>query len=831
MKTKRFLVILLVAMLALCLFSCKREGDEPENNYPDGAIALTAENLSTYFDIRVKTKCEYDYDYEQTDVSSFVALVPKGEYKEIVGEISFDLNARVRQYGLANGNWLVSNRTHTLRLKSSGVTNTEIKTSINGGGSGVLVEYAPIEENNNITLKSVYGYVINGEKKPQQHELITDSQRADSSAILAELKERVEAFEADYTSADSFNYLARTSYELGSVYGASMSEARTATHIGITVDKPNDRFKVRDVIYYTKNGIPLQQSLDPNGYVTVSRAGMTLDFAMEGYAPVWEIFDTGAVYIKENDNIYVAITTLKAMTGGTFKQRLLSQLEDYGITTRYDKMTVKYEYCFDESSLLFSATVDYTDLSYHVDYVDIYAQTVQKIADVSNTEIELYSPERYVYLPAKTLEDAIALGTAEITLKKGQQSFTLTTFSYEYEGWTDTPTKRYFPIVIEESGVYSFSSQGNPVHLYTADGGYVPVDVGTYINAGTYYLCELGVLYGREDRRINVTAIYLRDFGDVNNPTAIENGEYSGCFEAVGDRLAFSFTPDETGLYSLLKCDNVTLYLYLAADTSTVINEIWATDHSAILTAGEAYVILLEYRGHEPAEFTAKVEYVGTPTIADGFTLTEEWQEVFLWWDGVRRLPVTIAEPGEYYVEFEWIAGQEDLSGAFYTYDGQYCSHYKYVSINGEETRVMMLDAGEYYVDADVYANMYFKGRVRLVTYAKRVIEEGSLEIPTDSYVTVTTTDLKTTYSSASFTFEVLSDSVLYCTTDSDFFTIRDENGNRISLYANTVFDEEHGIWVEYSGKLTAGTYTIVFTIDEYATPGVKTAEVRLKAE
>ena len=69
---------------------------------------------------------------------------------------------------------------------------------------------------------------------------------------------------------------------------------------------------------------------------------------------------------------------------------------------------------------------------------------------------------------------------------------------------------------------------------------------------------------------------------------------------------------------------------------------------------------------------------------------------------------------------------------------------------------------------------------------------------------------------------------MLYWTEDSDFFTIYDENGNRISTYANTVFDGEHNIWVEYSGKLTAGKYTIVFTIDEYAKPGVKTAELRL---
>ncbi len=832
MKTKRILILLLAALTALCLFSCKRDGDDPkDNNYPDGAIAITEDNLATYFDIKVTTKCQYDYDYEVTRVSSYVALVPKGEYRKIVGEITFELNSRVRQYGLANGNWRVSSDTHKLRLSDSGMTNTEIKTSVQGGGNTVTVEFVPIKENDNITLKTAVGYIMLGEKKPQEHELITNNQRLESPEILAELKERVESFKELYDSAESFNYNSRTEYELGSLYGAALSKSGATTHNGVNVDYKNDRFKIGNTVHYKLNGISVQQSLDPSGCVNLSKSGMSLDLVLGEYPPVWEIFDTGAVYMKESDNTYVAITTLYNMSDGVFKQRLISALSEYGITTRHNRMTVKYVYAFDEGSFYFGAAVDYTDLQYDVDYVNIHAEALQKISDVNNTAVELYDPQRYLFLPAKSLEDAMELGAAQITLERGQESFTVTTFSDSYEGYYDTVVKRYFPLVIEESGVYSFTPEAKTIVIYNSDGRAIYTDGAQYFSRGTYYLCVNSVLYGRNDRRFAVSATYLEDYGDVNNPTPVENGEYTVRLETVDDRVAFSFTPSESGIYSLLKYDNVTLYLYSAADTATVINEIWATDHYAMLTANETYILLLEYRGDGSAEFVANIEYVGAPTIPEDFTLTEEWQDVFLWWDGVTNLPVTITEPGEYYVQLEWIAGQQNVGGSFYTSDGKYYNLYKYVYIDGAETKITQLDAGEYYLDVDVYANMYFKGRVRLVTYAKRVVEESDIEIPTDSYVTITTSDLATTFSTSTFSFEVTEDSVLYWTTDSDFFAIYDENGKRISTYANTVFDAEHQIWVEYSGKLTAGTYTIVFTIDEYAKPGVKTADVRLEPD
>lgn len=827
MKIKRILALLILMLVALALFSCKKENDQADK-YPEGAIPLTAENLSTYFDIKVTTDCLYDYDYDQTRVFSYVALVPKGAYKATVGEVSFELNARVRQYGLGTYNWRVSSNTHTLRLKEGDVTNTEIRATVNGGGGGVSSEYVPIKENNNITLKTVSGYVMLGERAPYGYELITNAQREESPTILAELTARVDEFKESYDSAESFNYLSQTRYNLGSIYGVGKSESNTTTHNGVTVDYKNDRFKIGDDVYYSYYGQWLQQSLGVYGFVSLSPSGMTLDDMLSEYPPVWEIFDASAVYTKEGENCYVGITNLNDMADGVFKERLLSQLSDYGITTRHNRMTVKYEYLFDEGSFLFSATVDYTDLQYHVDYVKINASTTQKISDVNNTEVKLYSPEKYVFLPADTLKEAMSLGAAAITLKRGQESFTVTTFSLDYEGWTNPPNECYFPLIIEESGVYTFTPETNTCALFDSDGVIVYPQTG-YLSAGRYYIRINGVLYGKNERRIDVEATYLEDFGDVSNPTPIENGEYDVRFEAIGDRVAFSFTPDKTGLYSLLKYDYVTLYLYTAEDTTTPVQEIWAINHSAILTEGVEYILLFESRDYEPAEFTATVEYIGMPAIPDGLTLTEQWQEVFLWWDGIDKIPVTITEPGEYYVEFKYTAGQEDIGGSFYTLDGKYYNKFKYVYIDGVETKITMLDAGEYYLDVGVYSNMYFKGSIRLVTYAKRVVEQREVEIPTDTYLTLTTSDLPTVYSTSSFTFEVTQECILYWTPDSAFFAILDENGNRISTYGNTVFDEEHQIWVEYSGTLKPGKYTIIFEIDEYAKPGVKTAQIRIK--
>ncbi|MBQ2794107.1 MAG: hypothetical protein IJF05_05370 [Clostridia bacterium] len=829
MKRKGFLILLILALAVLCLFSCKRGNDLPsENEYPEGAIALTTDNLFAYFDAEVTTRCQYDYGYGQTDVSSYVALVPRGEYAEIVGEISFELNAVVRQYGLSNLKLRVSNSTHRLRLESDGVTNTEINATVSGGGSSVTQELVPVEDSNSITLKSVTGYVILGEKKPYPHELITDSQRAESAEILSELRYRVEELKTEYDSAESFNYLSQTKYNLTSVFGEDLSVNRTATHKGVTVDLVNRRFKIGSDVYYVYNGTPVCQSLGTNGFVTLSKTGMTLDGVMSEYPPVWEIFDTGAVYFKEGENLYVAVTTLYDMSDGVFKQRLLAELADKGITTKYNRMTVRYEYGFDAGSLMLLVTVDYTDLQYDVDYVNIHAETIQKITDINNTEVRLYNPDSYIFLPADSLEEAMELGGAEITLEKGREYFTATTYSYEYEGWTNPPTERYFPLVIEESGVYTLTPERDTLAIYDAEGRQIYPESRVYLTAGRYYLCLHGVLYGREDRRIDVDVIYLEDYGEVSNAAPIENGEYSVRFEATSDRVAFSFTPDGDGLYSLLKREDVTLYLYSAGEDVTLVDEIWAEEHTAMLTAGVEYILLLEYRGTQALEFTAEVEYIGAPTSLDGFVLSEEWQEVFLYADGFDKLPVSVTVAGEYYVELEWIAGQEEIGGSFYTADGSYYDLFKYVYINGVETKITQLDCGEYYFDVDVYSNGFFKGRVRLVTHATRITEQSEAVIGTESYTTLTTSDLSVTYSTSTFTFEVTEDSVLYWTEDSDFFTIYDENGNRISTYANTVFDGEHNIWVEYSGKLTAGKYTIVFTIDEYAKPGVKTAELRL---
>ena len=369
MKRKGFLILLILALAVLCLFSCKRGNDLPsENEYPEGAIALTTDNLFAYFDAEVTTRCQYDYGYGQTDVSSYVALVPRGEYAEIVGEISFELNAVVRQYGLSNLKLRVSNSTHRLRLESDGVTNTEINATVSGGGSSVTQELVPVEDSNSITLKSVTGYVILGEKKPYPHELITDSQRAESAEILSELRYRVEELKTEYDSAESFNYLSQTKYNLTSVFGEDLSVNRTATHKGVTVDLVNRRFKIGSDVYYVYNGTPVCQSLGTNGFVTLSKTGMTLDGVMSEYPPVWEIFDTGAVYFKEGENLYVAVTTLYDMSDGVFKQRLLAELADKGITTKYNRMTVRYEYGFDAGSLMLLVTVDYTDLQYTEKY-------------------------------------------------------------------------------------------------------------------------------------------------------------------------------------------------------------------------------------------------------------------------------------------------------------------------------------------------------------------------------------------------------------------------------------------------------------------------------
>ena len=830
MKNKHFLLILIVVVALFSLFSCKNGevGNNDHNNYPDGAIAITMENLSTYFDVKVKTTTEYDYDLESTRVVSYVSLVPKSEYKKIVGEITYDLNARVRQYGTSVGNWRVSSNTQTLRLRESGITSAEIKLTVNGGGTSYNTAYSAIADCENITLRSVYGYVIPGEKQSSAHENITNEQRTESPQILAELKNRVNEFQNRFTNAQSYNYISRTEYALSSALGTGLDVGDINTHNAVSVDHVNDRFQYRGDVYYTQNGKTLCQSLDPYGFVSVSEGGMSLDTVFGEYAPVWSVFDPNAVYLRENENTYYAVTTLYKMSDGVFKTRLLSNLRNYGITTRHDKMSVVYEYSFDGDSFMFSATVDYTDYQYHVDYVGVYAQTMQKITDLDNLEIDLYDPAKYQFLPANSLEKVMSIGSAAITLKKGQTSFNVVTYSTANQGYTDTSERHYFPLIIEESGVYSFTPESKTITIYNSDGRAIYTDGRAYFTAGTYYLRVNSILYGKNERRINVEANYLRDYGDLSDPTPIALGDYAFVLEDSGDRVVYSFTPDVDGIYDFGSFDYVTLRLYFANDPEKCIEEIWNIDHTVMLSADVEYLVVLEYRAEGEINLNATLSYVGVPNLSDSFTLTEQWQDVFLWWDEIDKIPISITVPGEYYVEFEWLGGQEGVGGSFYTMDGGYINRYKYVYIDGAETKITQLDSGDYYYDVGIYVDRYFIGRVRLVTYATRVVESRDAVISTEEYTTLTTSELAVVYSSSTFTFEVTQECVLYCTTDSDFFAIYDENGARVSINAVTVFDDEHNIWVEHTRALAPGTYTIVFTISEYTNPGVKTAHVRL---
>ena len=129
--------------------------------------------------------------------------------------------------------------------------------------------------------------------------------------------------------------------------------------------------------------------------------------------------------------------------------------------------------------------------------------------------------------------------------------------------------------------------------------------------------------------------------------------------------------------------------------------------------------------------------------------------------------------------------------------------------------------------------NEYFKGKARLVCYEMGVTESESITIPTSEYITITTADLNTPYSSSTFTFTVTEKCRLLITLDSDSFALYDENGRR---YMFTVYptyqDEEFGVEAEYVKDLQPGRYTIVFLIEDAdSKTGPKTITVRLLME
>ena len=839
---KKLIAFITVILLTGCLFSCKREDEgEKNNNYPDGAIALTKDNLTDYFDIRVTTDLTDDYytDYagvhKQTVAEAYVALVPRAEYASVSGFLKYKLNAGIiTGYTQDYNDYSIALGEQTLRL-DTGIVNESFDLRVTSDKT-----YHANKSKNNITVLDVTGYVLlGGEQTPNEYESLTDSDYAESDNVRAELMTAIAELEADYNEARSFNYAPMGVYHFKSLYGSGRDKSNLA-NLGAffaSVDRENGVYKQGQFTYVLRDGALYQQSLNSAGMVVEQLSTQSLD-ELNAIGPSFtDLYDDGAVYVKTENAFggydYYAYTTLYLMQNAVVKEYFSEHLQNYGITTKWNKFLVKYTYSFDgEGGMYYEATVSYRDDRYDVEYVDVTVSRGFKLADVNNATVTPYVAGKDAFALQDSLEDAMALGTGAVVLKKGDTSFYYTTYSDAYEGYVSTTVKNYFPLIIEESGVYSFTPSAQFITIYDVDGRQVYPQENVYYEAGTYYVCANSVLYGKNTVRMSVSSLYFDDFADLETPTPVTGDAYSFLMESTRDRVALSYTPVQSGVYSFGNYKDVSIDVYLATDLSASLHTVYDDEHCIKLTAGTEYVLLLEYRGEgTDVQYSAEISFIGSPSDYEEFTLNTEWQDVFLWWENPQLLRTEISVVGDYYVEFELTAGQRLPGAYFYNLDGSSCKYYRYVDVEGcdEQLRLTTLGEGSYDCRTSLYNDSYFLGRVRLVPYATGVTEKSTAQISADGYITLSTSPLTTMLSSSTFTFTVSESAKLLYTTDSDFFTLYDEGGNRVSTTVYPTYnDTAHGVEAHYSSPLSVGTYTLVCEIDEYSKPGVKEATVRL---
>ena len=832
---KKFLIWMFTCLLLLSLVACDDEpGETSGNDYPAGAIALTKDNFKNFFDIHVSTDFYYDYDVEFTKATSYVALVPKGDYGngKIEGEISFELNATLKQV-MGGSTHRVSTKVEKIAFQK-GVMNQSF-TSYAPNGHTTQTRYFLVEDSNNITIKDVSGYLTIGSSAPTEYEQIkVNVTESDSQAALTELRALVEAFQKGFDVAKSYHFAQGVSYHFGSYYGENRDVTWNAPD-KVSIDLVNQTFLYGGARYYYIDNVCFAQRLQANDVVTTERSGMTIEEAQDHAQPLWEIFDANALYSKVHDGYYVAYIPLSQMKAGECKDEILSDLREYGITTRHDEFIVKYEYGFDGSSFLFSATIDHLDYTYPVEFVDIEISYEQKISDVDNASVTLYSPDQYQFEIPDNLEDAMALQIGYVEIGCDTKEFTYHTYSDQYKGYNSTNVENFFPMYITEGGVYQFTPSSKTIAIYDANGNYCEDNYakGNYYPAGLYYVRCNSVLYGYLTHTMTVSGMAFVDYGDVNHPTVIgDDGVFSCYFEGNEDRCVLSFTPSATGIYSFGDHGHVAMYAYEIDSFDSPVATTSGGTHNLSLEEGVTYILVLDaaYGAEEPFTFSGTVMQLGTPT-ENGFVITGEMQDVFLWGENDPYGIVNITTPGAYYIAYEYGSGQELTSSAFYTLDGKYIRVGDYVETENGTLAIVYLDVGTYHCKPDVYSNSYYMGGIALVAYQLGEQEEKTVTLSTSQYTTITTENLATLYSSSTLTFEVEQDVRLLCTTDSDFFTIYDEAGNRVSITSYPTYRDVayENVEVKYSANLSPGTYTIVFVIDEYTKPGVKEAAIRLQ--
>ncbi|MBQ2876772.1 MAG: hypothetical protein IJE25_07165 [Clostridia bacterium] len=812
---KKILLTVIITIVCLIIASCGDSSDngtqnspskdDPSKNYPDGAVALTENNLDDYFDIKVRTELNYNGYTYSTTATTYVSFVPKGEYSEVSGEVCFDINTRIKQNITGNFETKVAQLEERILLLAP-LNNTSHVLGVNGG-SGTLNDpsFMVVSGTDNITVKSVYGYIIPGEKEQNEYESITDEEKALSDEVLSELAELVSSFETAYRQSKSHSISSATVYKLGSLYGSGLSVNRTSTLASHRIDIGNGRFTYNEDICYRTGDEYVREYLNSFDLVETDASPYTLDFVLEQAEAEFSLFDSSAIYVKNTDSSYFGYTTLSAMKNSFVKEQLIKLLDEYGVTGKYNEFVVKYSFSFEEGAFYFNAKIDHLDYNYHVHFVDIDVTFYQNITELNSCTIELYSEAGHKAALSDNKEDAVRFKSGLVEIDETTDLIYFSTLGKSYPGYTRPDQENFLPIHIKEGGVYKF--KGDYSYIYDSTGRSFDED---YFTAGIYFLELSNVVYGVTNRVLEVSCDIYEDYGKLTDPTPLgADGSFVARLEAHADRVVFSFTPDKSGMYEFPVMSNVNIYAYYADDIEHYFIFIPNSFPSVYLEEGIAYVFAFVYEvyGEEDdptVTHSGKLEFIGDPPTEIA-VVGKEPSEIFVRSD-TAYLNFTVDALGEYTVNIDHIRGWSDPSFTVTPYDPKDKIDYDLIRyVDGRP--IYTLTPGKYVIDISMNPNAYLVANVSVVTVTEGV-DEVKEAVITDEPTLVRSSTLTTILSKSRTYFTVDDTSVLTSLAGSSFYTLYSEDGTRLGSAGQ----------YSKSYELEAGRYYILFERTVYTT-------------
>lgn len=734
---KIFLFICIITMLILV--GCNNTPTIGGNNdYPAGAEEIKVDNFNDYFDVKVTTDISENYFEDdaqcskQTKAVSYVAFIPKTNYSAVVVELKFKLNSKISM-GYSNIGDPVNSVEQTITL-NKGITNKSFTITKENDYT-----YNVVSGSNNITIKSVTGYVMPGKDiyELNEYENVLQTQTLENSNIVkSELETVINTYKEKFNNANSYKYTPTSYYEFKSIYGTGRDVTNKVNlgNNGYSVDKENKIYSTSLYNYYVKNDSVYRQYKNQFGLVEENvKENMDINTFIDDVAPSFEgLFDENAIYVK-NGTEYYGYITLDKMSNDNIVGYFKEHLQNHKITSNWDKFVVKYSYLIQDESFLFEVELHYANALYDNEYYDNTAVYGFKISSLNKAQPTIYVAGKDSFALEDNKEDALKYltGLVEVDSSTTEIKFSICNTQ---QGEASSGDRNYLPIRIKESGLYEFYIDGRKVDIYSAETNYTSQ---YYYNEGLYYYYESYVPYGKTDITIQVVGSELDDYADMDNALDITGNTLPVYLENVKDKQAFKFIPAETGLYEFIFEDQyITICAYNINDFNSYFD---ATSyyHTIYFEGGIEYVLTVEHNNQEIdiVDTTIDIDYIGMPSI-EAPEITSEPIEV-LFGNNLFHCYFDIIKPGYYVLNVNQTAGYESDSIHLCNEYGD-TSGVKEVKVTLEDgTKAFYLTEGRHYVGFDIYSNTYFKGTISYELKVPTVIKEEKITLSFENYSNV----------------------------------------------------------------------------------------------